>query len=147
MWYFPLGSRLQSLFASETTAANMTWHWDYVRDDGMMVHPCDSEAWKHFDRVHPGFSEEPRNVRLGLCTDGFNPFGQVEKAYSCWPVVLTPYNLPPNLCMRREFMFLKVLILGDRYPGTKIDVYLQPLIDKLKSLWDVGLTDTYDVAR
>ena len=43
-------------------------------------------------------------------------------------------------------MFLTVLILGDRYPGAKIDVYLQPLIDELKSLWDVGLTDTYDVA-
>src|SRR4051812_5340566 len=27
----------------------------------------------------------------------------------------------------------------------KIDVYLQPLIDELKSLWDVGLKDTYDV--
>ena len=43
-------------------------------------------------------------------------------------------------------MFLMVLIQGDRYPGMKIDVYLQPLIDELKSLWDVGLTDTYDVA-
>ena len=48
--------------------------------------------------------------------------------------------------MRREFMFLTVLIPGHRYPGAKIDVYLQPLIDELKSLWDVGLTNTYDVA-
>src|SRR3954469_5100890 len=81
MWYFPLGSRLQRLFASETTATNMTWHWDYEREDGVMIHPCDSEAWKHFDRVHLDFSKEPRNVRLGLCTNGFNPFGQVGKAY------------------------------------------------------------------
>src|SRR3954462_5826730 len=73
----------------------MTRHWDYERADGVMIHPCDSEAWKHFDRVHPDFSKEPRNVRLGLCTDGFNPFGQVGKAYSCWPVILTPYNPPP----------------------------------------------------
>ena len=43
-------------------------------------------------------------------------------------------------------MFLMVLIQGDRYPGMKIDVYLQPLIDELKSLWDEGLKDTYDVA-
>src|SRR4051812_36841473 len=49
--------------------------------------------------------------------------------------------------MRWEFMFLTVLILGDRYPGAKIDVYLHSLIDELKSLWDVGLTDTYDVAN
>ena len=106
--------------------------------DGVMIHPCDSEAQKHFDHVHPKFSKEHRNVRLGLCTDGFDPFGQVEKAYSCWPVVLTPYNLPPDLCMRREFMFLTVLIPGDRYPGMKIDVYLQPLINELESFWDVG---------
>src|SRR4051812_45745973 len=43
-------------------------------------------------------------------------------------------------------MFLTVLIPGDQYPCMKIDVYLQLLIDKLKSLWDVGLKDTYDVA-
>ena len=111
----------------------------------MMIHMCDSEASKHFDCVHPDFVKEHRNVRLGLCTDGFYPSGQVRKAYSCWPVSLTPYNFPPELCMRREFMFLTVLIPGDRYPGAKIDVYLQPLIDELKSLWDVGLTDTYGV--
>src|SRR4051812_32795353 len=74
MWYFSL-SRLQGLFASETTATNMTWHWDYEREDGVMIYLYDSEAWKHFDRVHPVFSKEPE-MRLGLCTDGFNPFGQ-----------------------------------------------------------------------
>src|SRR4051812_30284629 len=48
--------------------------------------------------------------------------------------------------MRREVMFLTVLIPGDKSPGMKIDVYLQPLIDELKSVWQVGLR-TYDVAR
>src|SRR4051812_16281663 len=113
MWYFPLGSRLQRLFASEITATKMRWHWDYERADGVMIHPCNSEAWKHFDHVHPDFAKEHRNVRLGLCSDGFNPFGQVKKAYSCWPDVLTPHNLPSNLCMRWEFMFLIVLIPED----------------------------------
>src|SRR4051812_40791448 len=79
MWSFPLGSRLQRLFASQTTATNMTLHWDYERANGVIIHPCDSKAWKHFVCVHPDFSKEHRNVRLRLCTDGFNPFGQVEK--------------------------------------------------------------------
>ncbi|XP_043816100.1 uncharacterized protein LOC122724634 [Manihot esculenta] len=35
--------------------------------DGSMVHPVDSEAWKHFDRTHSWFASDPRNVRLGLC--------------------------------------------------------------------------------
>nr|MBN8138665.1 hypothetical protein [Vibrio vulnificus] len=46
-----------------------------VREDDVMRHPSDAEAWKHFFRVHREFPEEARNVVLGLCTDGFNPFG------------------------------------------------------------------------
>ncbi|CAL9025651.1 unnamed protein product [Prunus brigantina] len=33
------------------------------------------EAWKEFDRTFPDFAADPRNVRLGLATDGFNPYG------------------------------------------------------------------------
>src|SRR4051812_46304855 len=61
MWYFSLGLRLQRLFASETIATKMTWHLDYERADGVMIHPCDSEAWKHFDRAHPDFAKEHRD--------------------------------------------------------------------------------------
>jgi len=63
-----------------------TWH-DVV--DGVMVHPSDSEAWKHFNSVHPHFSAESRNVRLGLCTDKFNPLGSFVAPYSCWLIILT----------------------------------------------------------
>jgi hypothetical protein len=63
--------------------------------DGVMVHPTDGEAWKLFNSVHPQFSAESRNVRLGLCIDEFNPFGSFAAPYSCWPIILTVYNLPP----------------------------------------------------
>jgi hypothetical protein len=56
-------------------------------------------------------------VRLGLCTDGFNPFGSFAAPYSCWPVILTVYNLPPGMCMRPEFMFLSMVIPGPSNPG------------------------------
>jgi len=39
-----------------------------------MCHPSDGEAWKHFNGIHPEFASEPRNVRLGLCADGFTPY-------------------------------------------------------------------------
>ena len=68
MYYFPLSPRLQRLYASEATAAHMRWHDEHQQDDGTMCHPSDSEAWKHFNRTHPSFSYECRNVRLGLCT-------------------------------------------------------------------------------
>ena len=54
-----------------------------------------------------------------------------------------PYNLSPNLCMKEEFIFLIVLIPGPNNPKGKIDVFMQPLIEELKSLWSVGV-QTYD---
>ena len=106
-----------------------------------MCHPCDGEAWKHFNECHPSFAADPRNVRLGLSSDGFTPFGQSAHPYSCWPVIVTPYNLPPGLCMKSQYMFLTLIIPGPKNPGQNIDLYLQPLIDELKQLWDVGVNN------
>ncbi|XP_068504318.1 uncharacterized protein [Phaseolus vulgaris] len=145
MWYFPIIPRLRRLYSSMATAPHMRWHSENQRDPSILSHPSDGEAWKHFDRIHQDFSQDPRNVRLGLCADGFNPFGQYGKSYSCWPVILTPYNLPPSMCMKREFMFLTILVPGPSNPKHKIDVFLQPLIDDLCTLWTEGIL-TYDVS-
>ena len=109
-----------------------------------MVHPSDSEAWKHLDACYPSFAAEPRNVRLGLCTDGFSPFGQYGQTYSCWPVLVTPYNLPPWMCKKRQFMFISLLIPGPKNPKGNLDIYMQPLIDELIQLWN-ECTMTYDI--
>ena len=44
-----------------------------------MRHPADSKAWKHLDELYPEFAADPRNIRLALSTDGFNP-GQTSVA-------------------------------------------------------------------
>ena len=124
----------------------MTWHQSHDAVDGVMVHPSDGEAWKYFNNVHPHFSSKSRNVRLGLCTNGFNPFGSFATPYSCWPDILTVYNLPPGMCMRLEFMFLSTVIPGSSSPGRNIDVCLRPLIDELPQLWSFGAL-TYDISR
>ncbi|KAL0352392.1 UNVERIFIED_CONTAM: hypothetical protein Scaly_1627900 [Sesamum calycinum] len=41
-----------------------------------MCHLSDVEAWRHFYRTYPDSAAEPRNVRLGLCTNGFAPHRQ-----------------------------------------------------------------------
>ncbi|XP_071714365.1 uncharacterized protein [Rutidosis leptorrhynchoides] len=66
-------------------------------------------------------------------------------SHSTWPVVLMPYNLPPWLCMKKPFLFLSLLIPGPSAPGNNIDVYMQPLVDELKELWDIGV-NTYDAS-
>ena len=51
----------------------MKWHVNGRINDGVMRHPADSGAWKMFDSKHLEFSSNPRNVKLGLAADGFNP--------------------------------------------------------------------------
>ncbi|XP_051133097.1 uncharacterized protein LOC127252810 [Andrographis paniculata] len=143
--YFPLIPRLQRWYVSSKTASSMRWHAEGRVDDGKMRHPADSPAWKSFDHRYPTFSEEIRNVRLGLATDGFNPFGNMSVSYSIWPVVLVIYNLPPWLCMKQPSFILSTIIDGPHGPGDRIDVFLQPLIDELKELWYDGVR-TYDAS-
>lgn len=92
-----------------------------------------------FKNKWPKFSKELRNIFLGTATDGFNPRGIQTSSYSCWPVITVPYNLPSSLCMKREFHILSLLIPGPRAPGQDIDVFLEPLVDELKLLWEKGV--------
>ncbi|KAL0409176.1 UNVERIFIED_CONTAM: hypothetical protein Sradi_1852000, partial [Sesamum radiatum] len=137
--YLPLIPRLQRLYASPATAKYMTWHACHQTEEGSMCHPSDAEAWRHFDKSYPDFAVEPHNVRLALCTDGFAPHGQYGRTYSCWPVILTPYNFPPGMCMKPEYMFLTMVIPGPSNPKRCIDVYLEPLIKELLQLWHIGV--------
>ncbi|CAL2247557.1 unnamed protein product [Prunus armeniaca] len=115
-------------------AKSLTWHAARKSVNGQMSHPADSPSWKLVDDKWPEFGKEPRNLRLALSSDGFNPHSSLSSRYSCWPVILVTYNLPPWLCMKRKFITL--LISGPKQPRNDIDVYLEPLIDDLKSLWD-----------
>ncbi|XP_073310221.1 uncharacterized protein [Primulina huaijiensis] len=109
-----------------------------------MTHPSDSPAWRHFDEMHPSFASEIQNVRLGMSTDGFQLFGQSGQQYSSWLVIVTPYNLPPWMCMKEEYMFLTVIVPRPHNPKDKLNVFLQPLIAELQSLWCSGV-QTYDM--
>ncbi|XP_071687964.1 uncharacterized protein [Rutidosis leptorrhynchoides] len=140
MRYFPLTPRLQRLYKSRFTANHMTWHASgQCTEAGKMHHPVDGTAWKNFNAKYPDFASEPRNVRLGLAADGFNPFNDISSTYSMWPVVLTTYNLPPWMCMKESSFMLTLLIPGPRSPGKDMDVFLRPLVDELKVLWSVGV--------
>ena len=130
---------------SSKTASSMRWHFDKRVDDGVIRHPANSMAWKDFDKVHPNFASKPRNVRLGLASDGFQPFSNSRTLYSIWPVVLIPYNVEPWVCMKPSNFLLSMLIPGPDGPGDAIDTYLQPLIDELKELWELGV-ETFDVS-
>ncbi|GJY98228.1 hypothetical protein Tco_0515138 [Tanacetum coccineum] len=67
--------------------------------------------------THFKVKAEPRNVRLELAADGFNPFDNLSQSYN---------------------------IL--KSSGKDIDVYLRPLIDDLKDLWALKGVETIEVA-
>ena len=117
----------------------MVWHDKERKKDGLIRHPADSKQWQNINKEFPEFGSEARNLRLGLSTDGMNPFGTLSTQHSTWPVLLTIYNLPPWLCMKRKYIMLSLLISGPKQPGNDIDVYLAPLVDDLMLLWSEGV--------
>ncbi|KAK1667113.1 hypothetical protein QYE76_055272 [Lolium multiflorum] len=91
----------------------------------------------------PGFND-PRNIRLGASTDGFNPFGNQSSTHSTWPVFVWIYNLPPWLCMKRKYIQMSMLIQGPTQPGNDINMYLELLKEELETLWAEEGVDTWD---
>ncbi|KAM0822511.1 hypothetical protein ACQ4PT_071448 [Festuca glaucescens] len=143
--YFPIAKRLQRLFISAKSATDCRWHDEGRTKDGLLRHPADSPAWKHFDAIHTRFAEDSRNIRLIIATDGFNPYRSMNCAYSVWPVIAIPINLPPWVCMKQPNFILTLLIPGPKSPGRDIDVFLEPLIDDLHLLFEKGVR-TYDAS-
>ncbi|XP_056685764.1 uncharacterized protein [Spinacia oleracea] len=62
----------------------MRWH-DTERlgenDKKILRHPSDGLAWKAFDERHRDFALDPRSVRSGLASDGFNPYRLMNTTY------------------------------------------------------------------
>ncbi|XP_021748801.1 uncharacterized protein LOC110714566 [Chenopodium quinoa] len=118
LFYFPITSRLQRMFATKNISEEMSWHANNPRVKGTMAHPSDTEAWRQLDTCFPEFASDPRNVRLGLCTDGFAPHVHVLVTDSPW----------------------------SQNPKGNLDMYMQPLIQELKQLWEVDAS-TYDISK
>ncbi|XP_042460530.1 uncharacterized protein LOC122044052 [Zingiber officinale] len=146
VWYFPPIPRFKRMFKSLETSRNLTWHADSTRVVGQLRHPVDSPSWKLVDHMCPDFGSEARNIRLALVADGINPHSNLSSRYSCWPIMLVTYNLPLDMCMKRKFIMLTMLISGPKQPGNDIDVYLEVLVDDLQLLWE-GVDGVYDAYR
>lgn len=61
-------------------------------------------------------------------------------------MIVTPYNVPPDICIIAPYMFLTLIVPGPHDLKKKIDAYLQTLIDELQPLWKDGAV-TYDMSK
>jgi hypothetical protein len=75
------------------------------------------------------FFSDPRDVALGLSTDGFGPFKRRNKA--AWPLILFNYNLPPE----ERFLKKNIISLGS-IPKKPLDLdsFFWPLVQELLQL-------------
>ncbi|GKF74395.1 putative transposon, En/Spm-like protein, partial [Tanacetum coccineum] len=111
----------------------LRWHVTRRITDGVLRHPADSQAWRTINEKFPEIVEDPRNLRLGISADGVD-VNRGNRHHNVWQVLTFIYNLPPWLCMKRKFIMLSVLISG--YLTNDIDVFLEPLVDDLHTLFE-----------
>ncbi|KAL9662977.1 hypothetical protein QQ045_027813 [Rhodiola kirilowii] len=121
--YFPLTLRLQCLYMSPTYQPKCV---GTLKEVSMIQSTLGTlQMEKHGKDLMKNFHS--LEVRCGIT----------------WPIVLMPYNLPPHMCMKKEMNILCMLIFGPKSPGKCLNVFMRPLIDELKMLWEEGV-QTYD---
>jgi hypothetical protein len=95
---------LKRMFSNPRDADLLLWHVNR-KTDGNIRHPADDRKWNQFDLSHhENFSNDPRNIRLGLSTSGMSPFGEMRNPQSTWPVIMCIFN-PHHGCATNESIF------------------------------------------
>lgn len=141
--YIPIIPRLQALFKNRKLKDEMQYRHtfesrdnpeqniedifdseNYAKLKNMFV-TADGQTYNHT------FFDDPRDIALGISTDGFCPFKR--RKQTCWPIILFNYNLPPDI----RFAVSRILCAGV-VPGPKkphdFDSFLYPLVEELLKL-------------
>ena len=107
----------------------------------------DSPMWKDVFSPQGTFLGVKRNISLGLCTDGVNPFSHHHISYSMWPIMLSILNFPQHLRLDFGNILLVGIIPGNgsKKPQT-LSPYLEVVVDELPSLANVKMFDAYKQA-
>ncbi|KAK1645884.1 hypothetical protein QYE76_063689 [Lolium multiflorum] len=67
---------VETFVQNKEHAKLLRWHKEDRKKDVMLRHPADGSPWRKIDREFKSLSDDARNLRFGLSTDGFNPFGE-----------------------------------------------------------------------
>jgi hypothetical protein len=135
--YMRITAKVKRLFLFKEIVKQMRWHKEgkhYSKDSNIMLHLVDGEAWQTLDCFDLEFARNPKCVHLHLSTDGFHPHSTDSSPYSCWPVFIMPYNLPPDKYLKQGFIFLLIVIPGPKEPKKQMNIFLRPLMEELKEL-------------
>ena len=146
--YIPFIPRLEAAAASQSFAEVMQYRAQYEHEADMVGDVFDGENYQHLRNSHvtlhgevlkddngrpqgTKYFEDPRDVALGLSTDGFSVHG-----FTFWPLIIFLYNLPPTIRFHLENIFALGVIPGK---PVLMDTFLWPLLQELWKL-AVGIT-------
>ena len=138
--YIPLIPRLISYFKNSALAKRMGYRHLFQSNPNHTTDVFDSSNYKTLRKSHVTiggekqnykYFEDPRDIVLGLSTDGFAPFKR--RKHTCWPLIVFNYNLPPEI----RFLLQHILCIGV-IPGPKkpkdFDSYIWLLVKELLKL-------------
>ena len=93
LWYLPLIPRLKRLYQVKSISKDLIWHSTSSKKPDVLHHPSDSHAWNAIDDRYPEIASDPRNLRLGISTDGVD-VNRGNRNHSVWPVLsFTTFHL------------------------------------------------------
>lgn len=138
--YIPLIPRLVAFAANRPLATRMLYRSEYENRPGFTADVFDSEHYRDLcnrkvkvngKTLPHKYFEGPRDIALGLSTDGFAPFKR--RKNTAWPLIVFDYNFGPE----ERFLADSILSLGV-VPGPKkpkdMDSFLWPFIQELLRL-------------
>jgi hypothetical protein len=64
----------------------MDYHAQKRIEYGVIRMHANGYEFKEIAAKWPEFTDERRNVKISLATDGVNPFGEIQTVYSVWPI-------------------------------------------------------------
>ena len=67
--------------------------------------------------------------------EGVNPYSLQNTNYFVFPIVVINDNIPLWFSMKNEHLMLPLIVLSRRQVKNMV-IYLQPLVDKFKELWE-----------
>ncbi|KAJ3521565.1 hypothetical protein NMY22_g12263 [Coprinellus aureogranulatus] len=152
--YIPIIQRLQALFRDPQSKAAMEYRHKFetakckagiIKDvfNGLKYQAL-TGLFVNVDRKDYGhtFFNDPRDIALGISTDGFCPFKRQKQM--CWPIILFNYNLPPDIRFNIHRIICVGVVPGPNKPHD-FDSFLWPLVQELIQL-TIGVK-TFDGAK
>ncbi|PPR04228.1 hypothetical protein CVT24_013310 [Panaeolus cyanescens] len=134
--YLPLIPRLHAMTSNLDMAKKMQYRSQYVHKEGQFNDVFDGTHYRKLRntlvRDQPLFHfSDPRDIALGLSTDGFGPFKR--RKHTCWPIILFNYNIPPEERMQKKHILNLGTIPGPKKPKDW-DSFCYPLVQELLDL-------------